>query len=513
MTSARAWMPVVIAAVTVVAFCPVLGNQFVIWGDQADLLSNPHFRGFLPDNLVWMFTTILHGHYQPLSWLTFALDYSIWGMDARGYHLSSLLLHAACAVAVFFLIVDLITIATPRLDREAEKALPWAAMTGALLFAVHPLRVEVVAWATERRGSLSGLLLVLSVTMYLRYARGRSVDSPDRPAAGLAFDRHYWLAVLFFALSLLSKELGFTLPVVLLVLDVYPLRRWRAGALVEKAPFIALTLAAMVVAARDSAALARSLSDYTLSQRVAQCFYGLAFYLQKTVVPARLSPLYPIPLVLDPLAPRFVISAAVVTAFTIGLVLLRRRRPAPLTAWACAVILLSPVLGLVQSGPQIAADRYTYLPAVGLSAIVAAWLTQAWTRRAQVARALSGALACVILAGLAGATWRQSRVWRDSETLWRHAVEIDPSSVAAHNDLGAALVQAGRLDEAAAQFELAVTLDPGMADAHYNLAVIRAAQGRLGEAITHWRAVLAINPQDQETQAYLRQALEKYPDQ
>jgi hypothetical protein len=372
------------------------------------------------------------------AWLTLVADFAVWGMEPRGYHLTSLARHAACAVAVFFLVVDLVVSARPGLDARGAAALPWAALAGALLFALHPLRVEPVAWATERRGRLSGLLLVLAVRAYLRAARGRDIGPTQPPA--LAHGR-YGLAILWYAASLLSKELGFTLPLVFLVLDVYPLRRWRgAGSawplVVEKAPFFALEGVAVAVAMHGSGAsgLTWSMTDYTFGQRLAQCFYGLAFYLWKTVLPAGLSALYPMSRGLDPAAPRFELSAVAVSVFTAGLVLGRTRWPAPLAAWACAVILLSPVLGLAQSGWQIAADRYTSLPAVGLSTLVAGCLTHAWSarRRALARRAAGGALVCAGLVALAVATWRQAGVWQSSETLWRHGVAADPDNVHAH---------------------------------------------------------------------------------
>jgi tetratricopeptide (TPR) repeat protein len=432
-----------------------------------------------------MFTTIQAGHYQPLSWLTFALDHALWGMNPHGYHLTSLLLHAGCAVAVLYLLFDLVAAARPE---AAPRALAWAAAAGALLFALHPLRVETVAWATERRGALSGVLLVLAVDSYVRWAR----------AAGPA--SRYWGAVVLFALSLLAKEVGFTIAVVLLVLDWYPLRRWHPGTtrrlVIEKVPFVVLALASAAVAARDAAGSGynRSLADYGVAQRAAQCFYGLAFYVWKTVLPTGLSPLYPIPPHLDPLAPRFVASAAVVVVFTAVLLVRARRHPGPFAAWICAVVVLAPVLGVIQAGLQIAADRYTYVPAVALSAVVAG--------RALDWGAGRRLLAAVVLACFAVLSWRQAARWHDSETLWRHAVAVDPANVFAHNDLGSALVEQNRLDDAATEFEAAIALNPAMVDAQFNLGVIRGTQGRYAESVAHFDAVLAIHPTDAQAQTF-----------
>ncbi len=488
-----------IAGATVAAFWPIVGNGFLTWGDRADLVTNEHFRGLSAANLRWMATASQAGHYQPLSWLTFAVDWSLWGMDPRGFHLTSVLLHAACAVAVFFLLLELV-----RAAGIASPALRAAAVVGTLVFALHPLRVETVAWATERRGALSGVLLVLAVLAYLRWARAR-------PAVGLA-DRRYVTAVVLFGLSLLAKEVGFVLPVVLLVLDAYPLRRWRGWRatwplVAEKVPFVVLSVAIAVVAGRDAATSGynRSLADYSVGQRVAQCFYGLGFYLEKTVLPVGLSPLYPIPPHLDPLAPRFVASAMAVTIFTLGLVAVARRTPAPLVAWLCAVVLLAPVLGVVQAGLQIAADRYTYVPAIALSAAVAGGLARAWADPRTLR--WSAPVALLVLVALAAGTWRQAHVWRTSETLWRQAVAVDPTNVFAHNDLGSALVEENRPEEAAAEFERAVAINPGMIDAQFNLAVLRAQAGRIDEAIEHLQIVVAVHPQDVQAREFLERAL------
>ena len=390
----RGAAPAIIVVVTFWAFAAVLANGFVEWGDRGELLDNVHYRGFGPANLSWMFTTIHQGHYQPLTWLSFAADYAMWGMRPAGYHATSLVLHCVCAVVAYLIILRLL----------GPGALVAAALA-ALLFALHPLRVEAVAWATERRGPLSSALALSSVLAYLYRAR--------------------WLSVALFGLALLAKEFVFTLPLVLVILDVYPLRRraWR-----EKIPFFVLGVigAAVAIASSAQSGVARSLADYGVLQRIAQCFHGLAFYLHKTILPTGLSPIYSIPPELDPFAMHFVLSAIVVTGLTAGLVAARRRFPAGLAAWAVFVVILSPVLGLAQTGHQIAADRYTYLPAVAVSALVALGLVKLGRTAPMVMLPL--------LAGLALLTWRQVGVWRDTETLWRHAVRVDPDcAISRHN--------------------------------------------------------------------------------
>src|SRR5881409_539756 len=315
-TPAPGWVlwlvPVLIALVTVAAFLPALQNQFVSWDDDENFLDNPHYRGLGWSPLRWMWTTH-QGHYIPLTWMTLGLDYLLWGMNPAGYHLTSLLLHAANAVAFFFVVRRILTLALPS-PSERGHALAVSAGFAALVFAIHPLRVESVAWATERRDVLSGLFYLVTILVYLRaYAR----EAPGR--------RSYWLSVALFGCALLSKSMAVSLPIVLLILDVYPLRRlggalgwWSSPArrvYVEKIPFVLLAAAASAIAFM---ALSRLNNMVPLDQldvlgRLTISVYGLSFYLWKTVAPVNLSPLY----WLGPVNPRatpFILSYGVVLA-------------------------------------------------------------------------------------------------------------------------------------------------------------------------------------------------------
>jgi len=426
-------VPTVIVIVTLAVFAPVLGNGFVEWGDRGDLVENPHYRGLGLSNLSWMFTTIHRGHYQPLTWLSFTADYVVWGMQPAGYHLTSLLLHAACAVVMYLITLRLL-----------GPTVVLAAFFGALLFALHPLRIESVAWATERRGPLSSLMALLAVLAYLYGAR--------------------WWSLAFFGLGLLAKEFVMTLPVVLVILDVYPLRRraWR-----EKIPFFALAAvgAAVAIASSGQSGVVRSLADYGLLERIAQCFGGLAFYLQKMLVPVGLSPIYSIPPDVDPFATRSVVSALIVIVLTAGLFVARKRFPAGLAAWAIFVVVLSPVLGLAQTGNQLAADRYTYLPAVTLGVLIAAGYARLYRGPLLVA-----AVSWLLLASVL--TWQQAAVWRNDETLWTHAVDVNPKCHISNHNLGTVLARQERWQEAAVAYRRALRTDPDMDDARRALELI-----------------------------------------
>src|SRR5881628_897872 len=400
------WLvPVVIALITSAAFLPTLQNQFVSWDDDKNFLENPHYRGLSWTHLHWMWTTHL-GHYIPLTWMTLGLDYLLWGMNPVGYHLTSLLLHVTNAVVFFFVVRWLLTRALPS-PSERGYALAVSAGVAALVFAIHPLRVESVAWVTERRDVLSGLFYLVAILLYLRACEGM--------ARGRGW---YWLSVAVFVCALLSKSMVVNLPVVLLILDVYPLRRlggavgwWSEPAqrvYVEKIPFVLLAAAASAIAvmAQSSVHAAASLAQLSVPGRLAISAYGVSFYLWKMVVPLNLSPLYERPLTLDPSAMPFVLSYGLVLALTAIVLALRRRAPGLLAVWFAYVVVLLPVLGIFQSGPQIAADRYTYLAGLGWALLTGAALLSV-SRRLPF---LSTGLVVCILLGLGILTWNQGQV-------------------------------------------------------------------------------------------------------
>src|SRR5712692_7072915 len=334
------WLvPVLIALVTFTAFLPTLQNEFVGWDDATNFLDNPHYRGLAWTHIRWMWTTHL-GHYIPLTWMTLGLDYLLWGMNPFGYHLTSLLLHAANAVVFFVVVRRILTLALPNPSARGP-ALAVSAGFAALVFAIHPLRVESVAWVTERRDVLSGLFYLLAILVYLRAC--------ERGERGRGW---YWLSVAVFICALLSKSMVVNLPVVLLILDVYPLRRlggfvgwWSEPArrvYVEKIPLVLLAAAASAIAllAQVSIHAAVPLAQLSVPGRLAVGAYGLSFYLWKMVVPVNLSPLYELPGKLDPWAIPFVQSYGVVLAATALALACRRRFPALPAAWLAYVVIL-----------------------------------------------------------------------------------------------------------------------------------------------------------------------------
>ena len=502
LTSAQRWVrwlaPLLVALFTLAAFLPALQNQFVNWDDKDNFLDNPHYRGLGWTHLRWMWTTHL-GHYIPLTWMTLGLDYLLWGMNPVGYHLTNLLLHAANAVVFFFVVRRLLTRALPS-PSERGYALAVSAGVAALVFAIHPLRVESVAWVTERRDVLSGLFYLVAILLYLRAC--------ERGARGRGW---YWLSVAVFVGALLSKSMVVNLPVVLVILDVYPLRRlggsigWRSEparrVYVEKIPFVLLAAAASAIAvmAQSSVHAVASLAQLSVPGRVAISTYGLSFYLWKMVVPVNLSPVYELRPPVNPWATPFLLSYGVVLALTAIALALRRRVPGLPAAWVAYIVVLLPVLGIFQSGPQIAADRYTYLAGLGWAILGGAGLLSCWrsSRRSKTGTPatwlLAGIAFCVVV-GLGVLTWNQVHVWHDSEKLWSHAVAIDPGSAVGEYSRGLVLAQQGKLTEAMEHYQTALRINPDYADAHNNVGAVLADQGRLAEAIEHYREALRLKP-------------------
>ncbi len=556
----RRLVPLLIALITLLTFFPALQNGFVDWDDNRNFVNNPHYRGLGWTELRWMFTTLHMGHYQPLSWMTFGLDYLLWGMNPFGYHLSNLFLHAANAVLFYFVAFRLLSLALSSPAMPKEPGLRVAAGFAALIFAIHPLRVESVAWVTERRDVLSGLFILWTILCYLRAATCPSTDS----------SRGRWMAgaVIVYCLSLLAKASGVTLPIVLLVLDVYPLGRLGGGPgkwfgpevrriWWEKMPFLILAMVAGVIApiAQFQVGSLPPLERYGVVFRVAEAFFGLAFYLWKTIIPLALSPLYEVPFHFNPWDWPFVLSGVVVFVITLSLFILRRRWPAGLAIWVSYVVILAPVLGIFQNGPQLVADRYSYLSCLGWAVLAGAGVVYFWEywdsgKLSQGSFASATALAAVILVLLGVTTWRQTQVWHDSERLFRHiiavtdgsrfqssnahnnlgivlfgrgdfaeaiehyriALQINPLDEKAHDNLGSALASRGDLAGAIEQHRLALQINPLYDKAHNNLAAALANQGDLAGAIEQFRLALQINPLNEKAHNNLGTALAKQGD-
>ena len=466
-----------LVAAVLACFSPALHNAFVDWDDDLNLTENARYRGFGPAELRWMLLTTHGGHYQPLTWLSFAADHALWGMQAGGYHLTSLLLHAANAVLVFVVLRRLVRPLTTASDAVVARA----ALVGALLFAIHPLRVESVAWASERRDVLSGLFWLLAVLAYVR--------APDDP-------RQRRLALAALVGSLLAKAWGITFPLVLLVLDAYPLRRLSRdpeGVLREKLPFAAVAGVGALVAflAQRSVPDMRTLADHGVAARCAQAAYGLCFYLAKTVLPVGLHPAYLLEPDLDPTRGRYVAAMLAVATVTSLAVATRRRAPWLMAAWAGYVVILAPVLGFAQTGPQLVADRYTYLACLPWIAVLTGGLAHAANgarHRVAFPAAAVAVAACALL------TFRQTRVWRDSVTLWDHTLRLDPANWVAYTNRGWARNDVPTV--AISDYSAAIRVNPGYYLAYFDRGNARQTSGDLQGALVDYDRAIELLPGD-----------------
>jgi len=493
-----------IALITFVVFVPTLQNGFVNWDDDSHLLENPHYRGLGWEQLRWFFTTCFNGSCMPLNWVTYGMDYVLWGMNPRGYHLTSLLIHSANAALFYFLCLRLLSLGIGTSNSLPALPVRMAAIFSALFFSLHPLQVEAVAWTLGREIAIAGFFFILTLLCYLRAAENAS--------SGLPHGR--WIAAtwILFAMSLLGKEAALTLPFALLVLDIYPLRRLGDGSsgwfgrqsrqvLWEKVPFFLLALAAGVRATleKQEAGSIYSITDYGLLPRLTQVLYSLTFYPWKTLIPTALSPLYPLHPFTGFWQLPVLMNGALVLSLSAGLFVARRRWPAALAAWFFYGILLIPVSGIVAFGPYRAADRFGYLPCLAWAVLAGVPLYYCWNlwlgdRLRLRTLILTQVVVASLLIALATSTRSQIRIWNNSEGLWRHALALEEKSSFAHNNLGLALAERGALQEAVNELRRAVTIDPAFVEAHTNLGNFLAQTGSREEAMVYLRRALKIEP-------------------
>ncbi len=472
-------------AATALAYAQVRGHAFVELDDPQYVFGNAVVQaGLTRDGVRWAFTTTYLANWHPLTWLAHMLDCELFGLDAGAHHLVSLGLHLANTALVLLVLARL----TGSAGRSA-----WVAA----LFALHPLHVESVAWISERKDVLSSLFGLLAIAAYARHATRPSV-------ARLA------VVAVCLALGLAAKPMLVSLPVVLLLLDAWPLGRFPAvplrRLLLEKLPLAGLaagSAAATLYAQRSFGSLA-SLEVVPLAARVGNAAVAYVAYLAKAFWPHPLAAYYPHP------GPRplwlVALAVALLAGLTVGAWRGRARRPWLLVGWLWYAVTLLPVIGLVQSGYQGMADRYTYLPLLGIFVVVV-WSAAELCERLPRARRAALALGAAVLTALTAVTWLQAARWRDSLTLLEHTLRVTGPNPVAHLALGSALAREGRIDDAVAQIRAALEREPRLPEAHYNLAVLLARQGQLDEAISHYTAALETAPREARIHVQLGVAL------
>jgi protein O-mannosyl-transferase len=511
-----------LAAIAVV-FGQLRHYELVDFDDLAYVTANPKITaGLTVDSVVWAFTRAHEGYWSPLTWLSYMADIQFFGVHSGALHMTNVLIHAATTCLVFAVFM--------RMTRAR-----WPSACVAALFAIHPLHVESVAWVAERKDVLSAFFWFLTIWTYLRYV--------ERPSP-----MRYVLVAAAFACGLMSKPMIVTLPVVLLLLDFWPLGRFadaRSAALkgppyaspglsglqsvgrsaglsafakatadrrslgggwsgarsdlalvLEKLPLLsmALVMSAITFVVQRNAGAVVSLGSASPVTRAANAVVSYAVYLLEMIWPRGLAAIYPYPLAV----PLWHAALSTVVLATISILVFRAARRFPYLAvgWGWYVVSLLPVIGIVQAGPQARADRYTYVSMVGIAVMVACGLTDAVRGRSLALRRMLGAATFMALAIYAALAWRQVTYWKDTETLFRRAIAVTSGNYVAHEGLGSALRHQGRVDEAIVEFRHAIALYPRYAEARNNLAEALIVQKHPDEALTHVTEALRVNAND-----------------
>jgi Tfp pilus assembly protein PilF len=468
--------------------------DFIDLDDTAYVYLNRHVTdGLTPEAVKWAFTHRYAGTYTPATWVTHMIDWQIYGSNAGGHHLTNVLLHAATAIFLFLMLRQM----TGRL---------WPSALVAAIFAVHPLRVESVAWVTERKDVLSGLFFVLALWAYVGYVRHR-----------FSILRYSAVLVLF-VLGLMAKPMLVTLPFVLLLLDYWPLERLAAKSplssnrsvamrlILEKLPFFAICVVFCVIAIWSYGSEGDDLlaQRYSLAWRLGNVPNSYVSYLGMFFYPVNLALPYPRP-GLDLSYWKIFGAVLLLVSITLATVAGRRKYPYLLVGWLWYLGMLVPVSGLLQFGMQTMADRFTYLPQIGFC-MALVWggadVIKSWTHPRWVCGVVMG----IILAGLMGLCWHQTSYWRNNETLWNHSLACTSRNSLAHQALGSFYLSHGQTDEAIEQYEITIAIEPDN-EAHYNLAVILASKGRFDEAIEHYEKEIQYRPHHVAAHNNLGQAL------
>ena len=475
-----------LVTLAILPYLGTLGHDFVCYDDYFYVVENPHVRpGLTVSGIAWAFSTFSGGNWHPLTWMSHMLDTSVWGLKPAGHHFTNVMLHAANTLLLF---------------------LVFARMTGALwrsalvaaLFAVHPLHVESVAWVAERKDVLSTFFGLLAIWAYVEYARDSSV-------------RYYLLMLFLFGLGLMAKPMLVSLPCILLLLDIWPLRRWKLWLVNDQSPvsfeskatiYLLLEKVPLVILSAIFSIIAFSSQNHVraitggellpLANRVANAVVGYHLYLDKLFVPIKLAVFYPYPGYwrLTVVA----VSAFLLLGITLVAISYRRQYPWLLVGWLWFIVTLIPVIGLIQVGWQSIADRYTYVPSIGIF-VMAAWSIP--TSQKPFVRSAWIVAASMVIAALALMTRTQAAYWHDSRTLFTHAAQVTEGNYVADQNLAFVLeTEENDLDGALKLYRKAANETPKFArtTVHEVMANVLLRQGRIEEALAEARLAMELNP-------------------
>ncbi|HEY1764360.1 MAG TPA: tetratricopeptide repeat protein [Opitutaceae bacterium] len=513
---------------------PAVTHSFITYDDPTYVTENPHVTtGITWANLKWAFQSTEASNWHPITWLSHMADCQVFGLRPWGHHLTNVLLHALNAVLLF----DVLLLMTGAL---------WRSLLVGALFGLHPLHVESVAWIAERKDVLSTLFLLLALWAYVRRTRSSSSER----TFGWGW---YGLALVFFALGLMAKPMVVTLPFLLLLIDYWPLRRWKNGSLrarvllvVEKLPFLALAAASCGVTlyAQAKGGAMATVEEFPWGVRLANALTSYCWYLEKLFVPTKLAVFYPSFATQPPLT-SVLAAAAILASVTLLSLTVASRRPSFLVGWLWFLGTLVPVIGFVQIGGQSMADRYSYIPSIGILLLIVwcvpdRFAVPAWSRR------LLAGLAGGLVAACGLATLHQLSYWKDGIRLFRHALAVTQDNWVAHANLAAELAKTStsassaefretvlilarfaetynrkgvelegdprHLAEAIKEFRIAIQIFPGLADAHFNLGTaLMKTKGDPREAVEEFRTATKLKPDYLNAHLRLAVALSRIP--
>lgn len=469
----------ILGALVIACYIPLFSNSFIDFDDPEYITQNSYIRnGLTFDSWIWAWTSLRSGNWHPLTWMSHALDVSISGLEPTGHHFTSLLIHVLNVVLLFMLLF------------HSTKRLRLAVIVAAL-FGLHPLAVESVAWAAERKNVLCTFFFLVAIAVHGWYA-----EHPTK--------RRYLLLMLVFAMGLLAKPMVITLPFVLLLLDYWPFRRLDVfsnsnsevtnhqlsikSAMVEKFPLLLMVIPSAIITliAQSSAGAIASAGAIPFLPRVANALHSYLEYILKALWPVGLVPFYPRA---APGVPQIIISILFIVAVSVTAWRLRATRPYLIVGWLFYVGTLVPVIGLVQVGDQAIADRYTYIPMIGIFVAVV-WLIDEFATTYKVQGAFRISIAAVAVAICGALTWRQVRLWHDDIQLWSYTIDITKNNSVAEDNLGIALLKQGNTEEAIHHFYIANRLNPTDPISAANVATDLLQRGRIPEAIEKYQVAL-----------------------